>query len=60
MKEILGHSDIKTTMRYAYIEQQSVSRKATMVIDRFNGDGDSDWLRQLDNEVINYYYLINF
>jgi len=42
VKEILGHSDIKTTMRYAHIEQQSVSRKATMVIDRFNGDGDSD------------------
>jgi hypothetical protein len=33
-------------MRYAHIEQQSVSRKATMVIDRFNGDGDSDWLGQ--------------
>ena len=42
VKEILGHSDIKTTMRYAHIEQQSVSRKATMVIDRFNGDGDGD------------------
>jgi integrase len=42
VKEILGHSDIKTTMRYAHIEQQSVSRKATMVIDRFNGDADGD------------------
>jgi hypothetical protein len=47
-------------MRYAHIEQQSVSRKATMVIDRFNGDGDGDWLRQWGNGVINYYCLINY
>jgi len=36
VKEILGHSDIKTTMRYAHIEQAQVSRKAVDVINIFN------------------------
>lgn len=36
VKEILGHSDIKTTMRYAHIEQAKVSRKATDLINRMN------------------------
>jgi integrase len=36
VKEMLGHSDIKTTMRYAHIEQRSVSVKAREVIDRLN------------------------
>ncbi len=36
VKEILGHSDIKTTMRYAHIEQAQVSRKATDLINRMN------------------------
>ena len=36
VKEILGHSDIKTTMRYAHIEQAEVSKKARDVIDRLN------------------------
>lgn len=36
VKEILGHADIKTTMRYAHIEQRSVSIKAKEVIDRLN------------------------
>lgn len=36
VKEILGHSDIKTTMRYAHIEQATVSRKARELINRLN------------------------
>ncbi len=36
VKEILGHADIKTTMRYAHIEKQSVSRKATDLINAIN------------------------
>lgn len=36
VKEMLGHADIKTTMRYAHIEQRSVSIKAREVIDRLN------------------------
>jgi len=33
VKEILGHTDIKTTMRYAHLEVQEVSRKAKAVLD---------------------------
>ena len=36
VKEILGHSDIKTTMRYAHIEKQTVSAKARDVMNRLN------------------------
>lgn len=36
VKEILGHADIKTTMRYAHIEQRSVSIKAREVINQLN------------------------
>lgn len=36
VKEILGHSDIKTTMRYAHIEQAVVSKKARGLINRLN------------------------
>ena len=36
IKEILGHADIQTTMRYAHIEQEQVSRKAVKVINNFN------------------------
>jgi integrase len=38
VKEILGHADIKTTMRYAHIEQRTVSFKAREVMDRLNKD----------------------
>lgn len=41
VKEILGHSDIKTTMRYAHIEQRSVSIKAREVIDRLNKENST-------------------
>jgi len=45
VKEILGHSDIKTTMRYAHIEQRSVSIKAKEVIDRLNRENSKPVLR---------------
>jgi integrase len=36
VKEILGHADIKTTMRYAHLEQRDVSSKARDVINGLN------------------------
>jgi integrase len=36
IKEILGHTDIETTMRYAHIEQAQVSLKARDVINKLN------------------------
>lgn len=36
VKEILGHADIKTTMRYAHLEQKNVSSRARDVINRLN------------------------
>jgi len=36
VKEILGHADIKTTMRYAHLEQQEVSSRARDVINKIN------------------------
>ena len=36
VKEILGHSDIKTTMRYAHLESKHVTSKARDVINRLN------------------------
>jgi integrase len=41
VKEMLGHADIKTTMRYAHIEQRATSSKAKAVIDRFNEGRDA-------------------
>jgi integrase len=37
VREILGHSDIKTTMRYAHLESRQVTSKARDVINRLNG-----------------------
>lgn len=36
VKEILGHSDIKTTMRYSHLESRQVTCKARDVINRLN------------------------
>jgi site-specific recombinase XerD len=36
VKEILGHTDIKTTMRYAHLEQRDVSSRARDVINKLN------------------------
>lgn len=38
VKEMLGHSDIKTTMRYAHLEQRVISKKARDIIDHLNKD----------------------
>jgi len=44
VKEILGHADIQTTMRYAHIEQAKVSLKARDVINQLNSDHQSTGL----------------
>ena len=36
VKEILGHTDITTTMRYAHLEQRGISSRARDVIDSIN------------------------
>ncbi len=36
VKEILGHTDIKTTMRYAHLERRNVTSRARDVINRLN------------------------
>lgn len=45
VREVLGHTDIKTTMRYAHLETRKVTSKARDVINRLNnsaGDQYSD------------------
>ncbi|WP_132011044.1 tyrosine-type recombinase/integrase [Camelimonas lactis] len=37
VREVLGHADIKTTMRYAHLEKATVLKKARDVIERLNG-----------------------
>jgi integrase len=46
--EILGHADIKTTMRYAHLEQQDVSSKARDVINRLNKENGKPKLRVVE------------
>jgi integrase len=36
VKEILGHADIKTTMRYAHLEKRDVTSRARDVIEKIN------------------------
>lgn len=38
VREVLGHTDIKTTMRYAHLETQQVTSKARDVINKLNAD----------------------
>jgi integrase len=40
VKEVLGHSDIKTTMRYAHLEKHEVLSRARDVINRLNHEQD--------------------
>lgn len=37
VREVLGHTDIKTTMRYAHLESRHVTSKARDVINQLNG-----------------------
>lgn len=46
VRDILGHSDIKTTMRYAHLEQRQVTSKARDVINMLN-QRNSSLLNQL-------------
>lgn len=39
VREVLGHTDIKTTMRYAHLETRQVTSKARDVINRLNQKG---------------------
>lgn len=36
VREILGHTDIKTTMRYAHLESKEITSKAKNIINKFN------------------------
>ena len=40
VREVLGHTDIKTTMRYAHLEAKQVTSKARNVINRLNTQQD--------------------
>ena len=48
VKEILGHVDIKTTMRYAHLEQRSVSSRARDVINKLNKETEKPDLKLVD------------
>lgn len=48
VKEILGHSDIKTTMRYAHLEQREVSSRARDVINMINKQTTKPELKIID------------
>jgi integrase len=42
VREILGHTDIKTTMRYAHLEGRQVTSKARDIINKLNGHRQVD------------------
>lgn len=48
VKEILGHADIKTTMRYAHLEQRDVSSKAGDVFNSLNKETEKRNLKLVD------------
>ena len=39
VRAVLGHADIRTTMRYAHLEQSKVTEKARDIIDQLNRKG---------------------
>jgi len=43
VREVLGHTDIKTTMRYAHLEARQVTSKARDVINRLNGQSQAQY-----------------
>jgi len=45
VKEMLGHTDIKTTMRYAHLEQRDISSRARDVINKINANNQKVELR---------------
>jgi integrase len=45
VKEILGHTDIKTTMRYAHLEQRDVSSRARDVMNKLNRETEKPDLK---------------
>ena len=45
VKEILGHTDIKTTMRYAHLERRDVTSRARDVIDKLNREKEKPDLK---------------
>jgi integrase len=53
VKEVLGHSDIKTTMRYAHLERREVLSRARDVIDRLNREaGSTDKAAPSERDVL--------
>ena len=45
VKEILGHTDITTTMRYSHLEIRDVSSKARDVINKINQESNKPSLK---------------
>lgn len=45
VKEILGHTDINTTMRYAHLERRDISSKARDVINKLNIESNKPELK---------------
>jgi hypothetical protein len=45
VKEIRGHSNIKTTMRYAHLEKRDVSSRARDVINKLNKETEKPDLK---------------
>jgi integrase len=45
VKQILGHTGIKTTMRYAHLERRDVSSRAKDVIDKLNNENGKSNLK---------------
>lgn len=51
VREVLGHTDIKTTMRYAHLETRQVTSKARDVINRLTTSGNSFLLEKVREEI---------
>jgi integrase len=51
VKEILGHSDIKTTMRYAHLEQKVVSSRAKDIIEKMNRNSAKTHLQLVNRNM---------